>query len=35
LTLYKLDEVMAGTLDELIDGLTADDQATKLADLEA
>ncbi len=35
LTLYKLDEVIAGSLDELIDGLTADDQATKLADLEA
>jgi peptide chain release factor 1 len=35
LTLYKLDEVVAGSLDELIDGLTADDQAAKLADLEA
>lgn len=35
LTLYKLDEVIAGSLDELIDGLTADDQASKLADLEA
>jgi len=34
LTLYKLDEVMAGSLDELIDALTADDQAGKLADLE-
>lgn len=33
LTLYKLEEVMAGALDELIDALTADDQATKLADL--
>ena len=35
LTLYKLEEVMAGSLDELVDALTADDQATKLADLEA
>jgi len=35
LTLYKLDEVMAGSLDELIDALVADDQATKLADLDA
>ncbi len=35
LTLYKLDEVMAGGLDELIDALMADDQATKLADLDA
>ena len=34
LTLYKLDEVIAGSIDELVDGLTADDQATKLADLE-
>ena len=35
LTLYKLDEVMTGSLDELIDALTADDQASKLADLES
>ncbi len=35
LTLYKLDEVMAGALDELVDALAADDQAAKLADLEA
>lgn len=33
LTLYKLDQVMQGDLDELIDGLTAADQAAKLADL--
>lgn len=35
LTLYKLDEVMAGALDELVDALMSDDQAAKLADLEA
>jgi len=35
LTLYKLEEVMAGALDELIDALTADDQATRLADLDS
>jgi len=35
LTLYKLDEVMAGSLDELVDALVADDQATKLADLDS
>lgn len=33
LTLYKLDGVMQGDLDEFIDALTADDQATKLAEL--
>ncbi|GLQ34122.1 peptide chain release factor 1 [Amylibacter marinus] len=33
LTLYKLDQVMQGDLDELIDALIADDQATKLAEL--
>lgn len=33
LTLYKLDQVMAGDLDEIIDALTADDQATKLAEM--
>jgi peptide chain release factor 1 len=33
LTLYKLDQVMEGRLDELIDGLTAADQADRLAAL--
>jgi peptide chain release factor 1 len=33
LTLYKLDQVMQGELDEIIDALTADDQATKLAEM--
>lgn len=33
LTLYKLDQVMEGDLDEIIDALTADDQATKLAEM--
>ena len=31
LTLYKLDQVMQGDLNEFIDALTADDQATKLS----
>ena len=35
LTLYKLDQVVQGDLDEIIDALIADDQATKLADLNA
>lgn len=35
LTLYKLDQVMAGDLDEVIDALIADDQARKLADMGA
>ncbi|MGD1882562.1 MAG: peptide chain release factor 1 [Paracoccaceae bacterium] len=35
LTLYKLDAVMAGDLDEVIDALTADDQARKLAEMGA
>ncbi len=35
LTLYKLDQVMAGDLDEVIDALIADDQAAKLAEIEA
>jgi peptide chain release factor 1 len=35
LTLYKLDQVMAGALDEIIDALAAEDQAKKLAALEA
>lgn len=34
LTLYKLDQVMAGDLDEVIDALIADDQAQKLAEME-
>lgn len=34
LTLYKLDQVMQGDLDEIINALTAHDQAIKLADLE-
>jgi peptide chain release factor 1 len=34
LTLYKIDRVMAGELDEFIDALTAEDQATRLAALE-
>ncbi len=33
LTLYKLDQVLQGDLDEIIDGLTAADQADKLAEL--
>ncbi len=32
LTLYKLDRVMDGELDELVDALIADDQATRLAE---
>ena len=35
LTLYKLDQVMAGDLDEVIDALIADDQATMLAEMGA
>jgi len=34
LTLYKLDQVMQGDLDEIIDALTAEDQAAKLAEME-
>ena len=34
LTLYKLDQVMQGDLDEVIDALTADAQATLLAEME-
>jgi len=34
LTLYKLDQVMQGDLDEVIDALTADDQASMLAEME-
>ncbi len=33
LTLYKLDAVMGGDLDEVIDALIADDQATMLAEM--
>lgn len=35
LTLYKLDQVMQGDLDAVIDALTADDQATMLAEIGA
>ncbi|SNR42113.1 peptide chain release factor 1 [Puniceibacterium sediminis] len=35
LTLYKLDQVMQGDLDEIIDALTADAQATMLAEMGA
>ncbi len=35
LTLYKLDQVMQGDLDEVIDALIEDDQATMLAEIEA
>ena len=34
LTLHKIDKVMEGELDEIVDALTADDQATKLASLQ-
>lgn len=34
LTLYKLDAIMGGDLDEIIDALTADDQATQLAEMQ-
>jgi peptide chain release factor 1 len=35
LTLYRLEQVMAGDLDEIIDALTAADQAARLAALDA
>ncbi|MGR3838351.1 MAG: peptide chain release factor 1 [Cognatishimia sp.] len=35
LTLYKLDQVMTGDLDDIVDALTADDQAVQLADMQA
>jgi len=35
LTLYRLDQVMQGDLDEVIDALMADDQARRLAEMEA
>ena len=34
LTLHKLDSIMNGDLDELIDSLTAADQAAKLSNME-
>ena len=34
LTLHKIDSIMDGDLDELIDSLTAADQAAKLANLQ-
>jgi peptide chain release factor 1 len=34
LTLYKIDRVMEGELDEVIDALIADDQAARLAEME-
>jgi len=34
LTLYKIDRVMAGELDEIIEALIQDDQATRLSELE-
>ncbi|MEX2297288.1 MAG: peptide chain release factor 1, partial [Dongiaceae bacterium] len=35
LTLYKLDQVLRGeALDELVDALTAEDQATRLSEAE-
>lgn len=33
LTLYKLDQILAGDLSEIIEALTADDQARKLAEM--
>ncbi|MEM9757424.1 MAG: peptide chain release factor 1, partial [Pseudomonadota bacterium] len=33
LTLYRLDQVVAGDLDEIVDALTADDQARALAEM--
>ena len=35
LTLYRLDAILAGDLSEIIDALTANDQAAKLAEMEA
>ncbi|GHE94513.1 peptide chain release factor 1 [Aliiroseovarius zhejiangensis] len=35
LTLYKLDQIIAGDLDEVIDALIAEDQAAQLADMDA
>jgi peptide chain release factor 1 len=33
LTLYKLDQVMQGDLDEIIDALISEDQAARLAEM--
>ena len=35
LTVYRLDQIMQGDLDEVIDALAADDQATRLAEMGA
>ncbi len=35
LTLYKLDQVMQGDIDEIVDALTADDQAAQLAEMQS
>ncbi len=35
LTLYRLDQIMAGDLTEVIEALVAHDQAARLAELEA
>lgn len=35
LTLYKLDQIIAGDLDEVIDSLIAEDQAAQLAEMDA
>ena len=34
LTLYKLDKVLAGELDEVVDALVADERAAQLAERE-
>lgn len=35
LTLYKLDQVMGGDIDDIVDALTADDQAAMLAEMQS
>jgi peptide chain release factor 1 len=35
LTLYKLDQIMGGDLDEVVEALTADDQAAMLAEMQS
>ncbi|MEE2946158.1 MAG: peptide chain release factor 1 [Pseudomonadota bacterium] len=35
LTLYKLDQIMGGDIDEIVDALTADDQAAMLAEMQS
>lgn len=35
LTLYKLDQVMQGDIDDIVDALTADDQAAQLAEMQS